>query len=80
MNAEEFRAKIEREVDDMIAKIRAPDRAFLLSQGFSASEIAELMRLQDARFRKCRDEMVAEIYSRALRYAAAPDAPSHAVH
>jgi uncharacterized protein (UPF0335 family) len=80
MNAEKLRAQIEREIDDLIAEIRGPDRAYLLSQGFDASEVAELMRLQDRRFKKWRDETVAELYAKTLRYAAAPDAPSHSVN
>jgi hypothetical protein len=80
MTPGELRAQIEREIDDLIAEIRGPDRAFLLSQGFDASEIGELMRLQDYSFRKWRDETVAELYAKTLRFAAAPDAPSHAVN
>jgi len=80
MTPDELRAQIEREIDRVIADVRAEDRGFLLSQGFDAGEVVELMRLQDYRFAKWRDEIVAELYAKTLRFAAAPDAPSFAVN
>jgi hypothetical protein len=80
MNADKFRAAMEREVDKVIAKAREDDRQFLLSQGFTIAEAAELMRKKDHLWHEWRNETVAELYAKALRFAAAPDAPSHSVN